>query len=300
MQGPTGKKVVGAKIVSVRPSNAALSPPLPTVPATILLLDDATGTLTTLINSTLLTAIRTAAGSALATQRLRSGKSTSSLAVFGAGMQGVQHARHILHSFPSVTSVKIMNRSEPRALAARASLAAEFGGRVACISFEVVLLSDRPGVQAAVEGADVICLCTNSSEPLFDAGWLKEGAHINGVGSFTPYMQEVDAGTVGRCDKVVLDSFEALPVGDIAKALEAGAVKKEELVEVRRGDAAAAANSVAVLTSHTTNKLLVTAIGAARGGAGEGARGLHVLQVRRAGLPGHRSGGIPIGSAGGE
>ena len=110
LRAPDGRTIVGAKIVSVRPSNAALTPPLPTVPATILLLDDATGALTTLIDGTLLTAIRTAAGSALATQRLRSGKTTSSLVVFGAGLQGLQHARHILHSFPSITSVKIMNR----------------------------------------------------------------------------------------------------------------------------------------------------------------------------------------------
>ena len=127
-----------------------------------------------------------------------------------------------------------LHRSEPRALAACASLAAEFAKfeEGEAKAFECVLLSDRPGVRAAVEGADVICLCTNSSEPLFEAAWLKEGCHINGVGSYTPDMQEVDTGTVGRCEKVVLDSFEALPVGDIAKALDAGAVKREELFEL--------------------------------------------------------------------
>lgn len=84
---PSGKVHVGMKVVSVRPANAEIG--LPTVPGTILMLDDTTGIVNSIISATLLTAIRTAAGSAIASLALRGKKSNAVLTVFGAGMQGM-------------------------------------------------------------------------------------------------------------------------------------------------------------------------------------------------------------------
>mmetsp|Transcript_5784 Transcript_5784/g.10496 ORF Transcript_5784/g.10496 Transcript_5784/m.10496 type:complete len:324 (-) Transcript_5784:58-1029(-) len=220
---PSGKTHVGMKVVSVRPNNP---PPLPTVPGTILMLDDVTGIVNAIIDATLLTAIRTAAGSAVATMALRGpSKVTETLAVFGAGMQGVQHARHLLHSYPSIKTVYIINRTLPRAESAIAALKNEYPGP----TYVPTLLDDDEKKNEAASESDVICLCTNSSVPLFPSGLLKPTAHINGVGSYTPTMQELDAVTVGSCEKIVLDSFEAKPVGDIAMAIEAGTLNEADL-----------------------------------------------------------------------
>ena len=75
---------LGLKVVSVRPSNGALG--LASLPATVMLFDEATGLLQCIMDATDLTAYRTAAGSALATSLLALDKSEK-LAVFGAGKQ---------------------------------------------------------------------------------------------------------------------------------------------------------------------------------------------------------------------
>ena len=59
---------------------------------------------------------------------------------------------------------------------------------------EVVLLRGEEAVlEGYVRSSDVLCLCTNASQPLFDGAWLQPGTHVNGVGSYTPQMQEMDA-----------------------------------------------------------------------------------------------------------
>ena len=53
-------------------------------------------------------------------------------------------------------------------------------------------------MRTAVESADVICTATNSSTPLFDGAWLRPGTHINGIGSYTRTMRELDTTTMLR------------------------------------------------------------------------------------------------------
>jgi ornithine cyclodeaminase/alanine dehydrogenase-like protein (mu-crystallin family) len=81
---------LGLKVVSVRPLNAQRSSPLPTVPAVVMLMHADTGLPACLMGATYLTAVRTAAGSALAT-RLFAAEDAATLTVFGAGMQASAH-----------------------------------------------------------------------------------------------------------------------------------------------------------------------------------------------------------------
>lgn len=74
-------------------------------------------------------------------------------------------------------------------------------------------------VPAQVRTADIICTTTNASEPVFKGAWLAPGTHINGVGSYTPQMQELDVATVRQCH-VVVDSEHALAAGDLAIPLQ--------------------------------------------------------------------------------
>lgn len=123
-----GREALGLKVVSVREANLELG--LPTVPATMLMFDAATGLPSALLAATWLTALRTAAGSAVATRALAP-EQVQLLVVFGAGMQGGAHVDAMLSVRPSLSRVAIVNRSLPRAqkladaVSARADLETE-------------------------------------------------------------------------------------------------------------------------------------------------------------------------------
>jgi len=82
----------------------------------------------------------------------------------------------------------------------------------------------------AVQEADIICTATTSYQPVFDNASLKSGVHINGIGSYTPQMQEIPAETVVR-SKVVVDSFQASlsEAGDLIIPIEKGLLRKKDI-----------------------------------------------------------------------
>lgn len=214
--------LIGLKVVSPRAGNAKLNKP--TCPATIMLLDAETGETSAVVAATYLTAARTAAGSALATEMVYSSKSAdggnNTLVVFGAGLQGELHIKAIQHVV-NVTKVVIVNRSKERAEKLKETLLSvtqieqESKTRVPITDISIVLLSDAKAVKEVVELADIIVTATNTSTPLFCGEWPKSGCHINGVGSYTPLMKEIDDALVTRCE-VLIDTKEATDVGDLS------------------------------------------------------------------------------------
>ena len=109
---------LGIKVVAVRPRNAARSPALATIPATVLVLDDVTGAVAAIVDATFLTAQRTAAGSAVATSLLRKTKAPApptTVVVFGAGLQGAAHLAALRDLHATINDVVVVNRSAPRA-----------------------------------------------------------------------------------------------------------------------------------------------------------------------------------------
>lgn len=75
----------------------------------------------------------------------------------------------------------------------------------------------------------VVCAATSSWSPVFDGRWVKSGAHVNGIGSFTPRMQELDENLIGRA-RVFVDSREAAlaEAGDLLLASAAGRTRPED------------------------------------------------------------------------
>jgi ornithine cyclodeaminase len=137
----------------------------------VLLHDGETGELRALLNASAVTEIRTAAVSAVATRALaRPGART--VAIVGAGVQARSHAE-----------------------AMRAVL-----GEV-----ELRTWSRRDGgtAEEAVRGADVVCTCTSSREPVLRLGWLAPGAHVNAIGASVPTSRELDEETVAAATLVV-------------------------------------------------------------------------------------------------
>jgi alanine dehydrogenase len=204
--------VLETKLVSVFPGNHAAG--LPSHQALIALFDAENGAPLAVMDGTAITALRTAAASALATRALAR-EEARVLAVLGAGVQGRSHleAVALVREF---AEIRVASRTPAHAEA----LAAERGAR-AVSSFE-----------EAVRGADVVCCCTDSPEPVLRRDWLGAGAHVNSVG-FARGGPELDAETVGEGLLVVESrvAFEPYPAGahelqglDPASALELGEI----------------------------------------------------------------------------
>ena len=248
---------LGAKVVSVFPDNPARGEPA--VQGATLLLDAETGRARALLDGAALTATRTAAGSALATELLAS-PDADVLAVFGAGAQGQAHIE-LLARTRRLREVRLVSRSGTSAerLAARMTeiadtLVPEDGadlpheGRVDLphedrADLPPVIRAARDAIDA-LDGAGLVVTATTSTRPVFDARDLAPGAHVNAVGSYRPDMQEIEAEVIGRA-RVVVDQRAAAweEAGDLLVPLEAGRIGRNavdaELGEIVNGAAPA-------------------------------------------------------------
>jgi len=182
---------MGAKIVSMFQGNPARG--LASIHGVVLLVDPETGVPTAIMDGTYLTALRTGAGSGVAT-RVLARDDARVLTVFGAGAQARTQIEAVRAVRP-IEEVRIVSRGGRSAEA----LAQELEG------VEAHALTDP---SEAVRGADVICAATTSSTPVFPGRAVDPGVHVNGVGSFKPGMQEVDAELLLRA-RVVVDARDA-------------------------------------------------------------------------------------------
>lgn len=144
---------------------------------TVTLYDGKSGETSAVVNATPITAIRTAACSAVATRALAR-QDAIVLAVVGAGHQARAHLDALSKDFEEI---RIASRSRESA----ERLAAQVPGARAADS-----------VEEAVRDADVVVTVTSSAEPVVRREWLKPGAHVNAVGACLPHMRELDTATV--------------------------------------------------------------------------------------------------------
>jgi ornithine cyclodeaminase len=216
--GPASGGSLGIKIVSVFPHNGRRG--LPLIHALVLALDPATGQPLAIIEGSTLTAIRTGAGAGAATDILAR-PDAEVVAIFGSGVQ----ARTQLEAVCTVRPIREVRVYSPTPEHAAAFAQAMVGQGPVPNQIQVV---DSPA--AAVRDADVICAATTSHTPVFDGRELKPGAHVNGVGSFTPQMQEIDRETVRR-SLVVVDSREAAleEAGDLIVPLNEGGITLDHI-----------------------------------------------------------------------
>lgn len=211
---------LGLKVVSVFTGNEKKG--LPTITSVVCLLDDETGQPVAMMDGGYLTALRTGAISGLAT-RLLAREDSTVLTVIGAGAQGVTQAAAVCEA-REIERVVFVTRSEERARQVRESLASDWpdlAGRV----------ETTQDVADAVRRADIICTATTSATPVFDDTDVKPGAHINGVGSFKPEMQEIPAATIARATVTVDELEPALEeAGDLIVPLRDGLIEKSHVM----------------------------------------------------------------------
>ncbi len=211
---------LGIKVVSVFPDNPRRQ--LPTIHALVLVLDASTGRPLALIEGARLTALRTGAGAGAAT-RVLAREDARVMALFGAGAQAPDQVEAVLAVRP-IEEVRIYT---PSGESAR-RLARRLSERHPQVLFRAV---DTPA--AAVRGADIISCATTSTTPVFDPSDVKPGAHINGIGSFTPQMREVQVVGLPRL-RVFVDSLKAAKeeAGDLIQPVEEGHLRWEEVQEI--------------------------------------------------------------------
>ena len=194
MPAYTGR-ALGAKLVAFYPRNAGL----PTHHALIQLFRPETGEPLATLDGRLITEVRTAAVSAVATRYLARADAAV-LAILGAGVQARSH----LAALRLVRPFEEVRVWSPRRAAA---FAREFGVRAA------------PSAEAAVRGADVVVTATTSPTPVLAGAWLAPGAHINAVGAPRPDWRELDDAVLARA-RLFVDSRAAAAAesGDVIAA----------------------------------------------------------------------------------
>ncbi len=212
-------EAMGAKIVSIFPNNQ--SKKLPTIHAVVIVVETETGRPLSIMDGTYLTALRTGAASGVATDLL-SRQDSRVAAIFGAGTQ----SRTQLEAICTVRRIEEVWVYDVELKTARAYVK-EMKTRGKPIP-EDIFIAKTP--KQAVREADIICAATTSSKPVFNDADLKPGVHINGVGSYTPEMQEIPARTVVR-SKVVVDSREAslAEAGDLIISIEGGLISEKHI-----------------------------------------------------------------------
>ncbi|MGA2373008.1 MAG: ornithine cyclodeaminase family protein [Candidatus Korobacteraceae bacterium] len=180
------RDVMGAKLVTLYPDNGSRG--LPTHQAVIALFRAETGEPLAVMDGRLITEMRTAAVSAVAT-KLLSASDAKSLAILGSGVQARAHV-HALSLVRKFDDVRVWSRNSQHAQ----SLADEIGARAT-------------SAEDAVRGADVVVTVTNSPEPVLRGAWLKPGTLVNAVGAVGAKNREVDDDAMHGA--VIVDSREA-------------------------------------------------------------------------------------------
>ncbi len=171
----------GLKSIGIFPGNVALG--RDSHQGAVLLYDGATGELLALMNAAAITALRTAAVSAVAT-RLLARPDAGDLAIVGAGVQARSHL-DAMRCVRSLRRVRVACRSRERA----AAFVRDAAGRG-------VAVEACDTVEDAVRGADLIVTATSSAEPVVRREWIASGAHLNVVGASVPACREVDSATM--------------------------------------------------------------------------------------------------------
>jgi ornithine cyclodeaminase/alanine dehydrogenase-like protein (mu-crystallin family) len=205
-----GAPLYSLKTVCVFPDNPERG--LDAHQGTVTLFDGETGETRAIMNASAITAIRTAAVSAVAT-RLLAREDARELGILGAGVQARSHLE-ALRFVRDFDTVRIFSPTAAHAQALAKEAGAEAVG----------------SAQEAVSGADIVVTATSAVDPVLRREWLKPGAHVNVIGGRPPTMRELDVATVAE-SAFYVDRRESAEkeAFDYRDALEAGAIGHDHI-----------------------------------------------------------------------
>jgi|SRR5580704_11520282 ornithine cyclodeaminase/alanine dehydrogenase-like protein (mu-crystallin family) len=207
----------GAKLISVFRDNAAQGKQ--SHQGLVLLFDPESGAPVCVVHGGEITAIRTAAASAVATDALAL-PGAHRLTILGTGEQALTHLRAVA-KVRKLSNAVIWGRSEEKAHGFAAKHQGEFGFPISAVT----------SVEKAAMNADIICTVTASREPILKGAWLRPGTHVNIVGSSYRGPTEVDNDLVVR-SRFIADSREGIlrQGAEFLHAKEAGLIGDDHIV----------------------------------------------------------------------
>jgi len=218
---PAYLKEMGAlacKVVTSYVNNPAKHK-LPTIMGKVLLQDPETGDVICIMDGGYLTAVRTGAASGVATRYLAREDRGQKVGIFGAGaqartqLQAMTVARDIVRAYVYDVNDEAVGRF--------------ITDMASSLQLDIIRAASADQV---LEEADIICTASSSPTPVFDGGKVREGTHINSVGSHTPKARELDTAIIKR-SKIIADSYDAClnEAGDIMIPIQEGAIDKSHL-----------------------------------------------------------------------
>jgi thiomorpholine-carboxylate dehydrogenase len=216
---------LGLKAVTFYPSNAERG--IPTHMATIFLVEPQTGTPLAIMDGRLITEMRTAAVSAVAT-KLLAAPDARILGILGSGVQARSHleALRLVRQFEEI---RVWSPTREHAK----QFAEEIGGMAV-------------SAEEAVRGADVVVTVTNSKTPVLNGSWLKPGCHVNAIGACRPDWRELDDEAMANI--VFVDSREAA-LKESGDLILSGAKIYAELGEALAGKVPSHAGEITIFKS---------------------------------------------------
>lgn len=215
-----GKNALGLKIIDIYPQN--IEKGLPSSPSTMILIDDKNGFVKAILDGTMLTRLRTGAVAGAATEVL-SNEDADKFLLIGTGgqaqtqLEAVLAVRHIKKAY-----VYDMNFERAK------EFAKKMNEELSEYDSEIIAIEDTNEV---IEEVDIITTVTTSKKPVFDGTRVKKGVHVNGVGSYTPDMQETPSEFIERADKIFTDINEGVleESGDVLIPIEAGKLTEDKV-----------------------------------------------------------------------
>ncbi|MCL4344258.1 MAG: alanine dehydrogenase [Nitrososphaerota archaeon] len=207
-------KSAGVKVVNVHVKNKDKG--LPTVMATILLLDPETGEPMAILDGTLLTSMRTGAAGAIAAREMAK-KGFKKVAFVGAGTQAKYQLLGLNEIAKGLTG-KAYDVSE-----ASVEKFSEYAKSVGAA------IDVASSVKECISDADVIITTTPATEPVVRNGWVPEGAHINAIGADAPGKEELDPEVLLRARIIVDDMEQAVHSGEVNVPILKGLLKQQKI-----------------------------------------------------------------------
>jgi alanine dehydrogenase len=209
--------VATVKVVNSHPENQKHG--LPTVMATIILVDPKTGAPSAIMGGTWITALRTGAAGAVAAKYLAN-PNPKTVGLVGAGVQARTQLMGLQIVFDSIKQVRVWDINPKASINYVEEMKQKYPHLEIC---------EVKSIKKTVQEADIIVTTTPSRKPLVSAEWINSGTHINCIGADAPGKQELDPNILLK-SKIVVDDWEqGIHGGEINVAFSKGVLTKDDI-----------------------------------------------------------------------
>ena len=211
--------ISAVKVVNVHVDNRAKYN-LPSVMATIILVDPRNGAPLAIMGGTWVTAMRTGAAGGVAAKYLAR-KDSKVVGLVGAGAQAKTQLMSLFSFYKGLREVKVWSRTKKTRDACAAEMEALYGDKAKIIPVD--------NVKDAVEGTDIVVTITPSRKPIVSNEWIAPGTHINCIGADAPGKEELDPAILTRAKIIVDDWEQASHSGEINVPLTNGTLTRQDI-----------------------------------------------------------------------